>query len=112
MLDYKPRKQQPRKQHHNHNNDCPIWLAPSQLSTDTKPKWGLYAGTAMPANHSLPYKDLAIPMVDWQAASPHTLADFVESSVLWTSEYADGLMWEAADPTPLALPGLPALMYW
>ena len=88
---------------------CRLWLAPSYLSTDDTPRFGLYAGVQGFAEDELiPSHEIAIPMFDFQqspSAEHHlTSVNFLES-IMWVSDYA-GSKFEANHSTSVYIPGI------
>jgi hypothetical protein len=90
---------------------CRLWLAPSAVSTDRKPKFGLFAGATYSMDDIIPLSELAIPLSDFmeypnRARSQYDsdILDFVQSFV-WTSEYAGG-RWEGNYSSTVFVPGI------
>lgn len=46
-------------------NPCRLYLAPSHLSQESSPKYGLFAGVDYDENDVIPDYELAIPLVDF-----------------------------------------------
>ena len=74
---------------------CRLWLAPSHLSTENAPKFGLYAGAqGFARDEVIPSHEIAVPFFDFlQSPAAHgnravrESIDFLESN-LWVAEYA------------------------
>jgi hypothetical protein len=89
---------------------CLLWLAPSHVSTEGNPKYGLFAGVEYAEDDILPNPELALPLIDFlespnrNSGSLHQeILDHVES-FLWTAEYA-GAKWEGNYSTTILVPG-------
>jgi hypothetical protein len=92
------------------DNECLLWLAPSHVSTEANPKYGLFAGVEYAENQSLPNPELALPLIDF-LESPNRHSDQMHQEILehvesflWTSEYA-GAKWEGNISTTILVPG-------
>jgi hypothetical protein len=92
------------------SSTCLLWLAPSHVSTEANPKYGLFAGVEYTENQTLPNPELALPLIDFlespnRKSDPRTqeILEHVES-FLWTSEYA-GAKWEGNVSTTILVPG-------
>lgn len=91
-------------------NPCRLWLAPSHVSTEANPKYGIFAGVDYAQDEHLPNSELALPLVDFLESANkddghlhREILDYIES-FLWTSEYA-GAKWEGNYSTTILVPG-------
>ncbi len=95
------------------DNECSLWLAPSNTGTEQEPRYGIFAGRTYQQNEMLPLAELAIPLIDmvesYNRNTPRRdmIVGFLESN-LWTSEYA-GTAWEANHSAPVYIPGIGVL---
>lgn len=91
---------------------CRLWLAPSHLSSDDTPRFGLYAGAqGFAKDEIIPSYEMSIPLFDFlhsPAASRSDVhrasVDFLESN-MWLSDYA-GSKFEANHSASVFIPGI------
>jgi hypothetical protein len=97
-------------------DNCPLWLAPSNLNTDNEhhlTKYGLFAGQEYPQNATLPFPELVIPLVDmfgdFHREDPvqSNVLKFLED-LLWAPRFLGG-QWEGNISTPALIPGIGTL---
>lgn len=112
----KKRKTQPRRR-----DNCPLWLAPSNLNVDDDDaggdyrliKYGLFAGQEYMENATLPFPELVIPLVDLFGDFHRTttmednILSFLED-MLWAPAFLGG-QWEGNLTTPALIPGIGTL---
>jgi hypothetical protein len=96
------------------SSSCPLWIAPSNTDITAKEnkkftKYGLYAGRTYTQNSTLPFSELAIPLIDFfgdynrQTRMGEEILAFMEDN-LWTPEFI-GSHFEGNISAPAIIPG-------
>jgi SET domain len=96
-------------------SECRLWLAPSYLSTEQKPAFGLYAGSqGFEEEEVIPSYDIALPVFDF-VQSPAANRSPINNAVVqlleshfWFADYV-GSKFEANQSTSVFVPGIGAL---
>jgi hypothetical protein len=95
------------------SDTCRLWLARSHLSTEERPRFGLFAGVEFQEDETLPNPDIGIPVVD-MAADNYRGQDSFElmrdaiaylESAVWMSNFA-GANWEGNHSSIIFTPGM------
>lgn len=92
---------------------CRLWVAPSNLASPQVLKFGLYAGVDFEPDEILPWKELALPFVDFfidankQTPYRRGIVEWLESQ-FWLSDYV-GSKYEGNVSATAFVPGLGAL---
>jgi hypothetical protein len=99
------------------HENCPLWLAPSNLNfdkdVDELVKYGLFAGQEYPQNTTLPFPELVIPVIDMfediHRSRPrlNNVLSFLED-ILWAPAFSGG-QWEGNSSVPSLIPGIGTL---
>lgn len=96
------------------DDPCRLFLGPSTLSGDDGTKFGLYAGVDFKVNQTLPFHELAIPLVDF-LEGPYSFIDdysdilkLIEPN-LWTADFAGPAKFEGNHSTTLFVGGIGSL---
>ena len=89
--------------------ECRLWLAPSSVSSEERPKLGLFAGVHYDVDDIVGQPEIAIPFIDfmedWNIRNEldEAIQSFMEG-FFWTADYA-GAKWEAEHSSVLLIPG-------
>lgn len=95
--------------------DCSLWLAPSLLSSEQKPVFGLFAGSqGFAEDEVIPSYEIAVPVFDFLRSPAaqrsdlnRAVVEFVDSN-MWTADFA-GSQLEGNHSQSVFIPGIGAL---
>jgi hypothetical protein len=95
-------------------NPCRLFLGPSTLSTEDSTKFGLYAGVEFSENQTLPFHELAIPLVDFLEGPYSYLDDYSDilksiEGTFWTGDFAGPAKFEGNHTSTLFIGGIGSL---
>lgn len=98
------------------NNPCRLYLAPSSLSTESSPRFGMFTGVDLKLNETLENPEIAIPLVDLLEGPYNFIPEYQDimqylESYLWTADHA-GARFEGNYSSTVLVPGAGSLAHY